>query len=45
MRDEFDDRLWNDNHEAFSAAIDKAVKSVLLSLRKLNHLQFDAPWK
>lgn len=45
MRDEFDDRLWNDHHEAFSEAIDRVVKSIMLALCKLNRLQFDAPWK
>ena len=28
MRDEIDARFWVDNHEAFSASIDKAIAAV-----------------
>lgn len=38
MRDEFDGRLWEANHEAFSAAIGGALAAAAARLRTVPHL-------
>ena len=52
MRDEMDARLWVDHHQAFSDSVGRladAVGSFLatigVALRKLNQIEFDAPWR
>jgi hypothetical protein len=52
MRDEMDARIWVDNHQAFSDTVGNFFGSardffagVGLALRKLNQIEFDAPWR
>jgi hypothetical protein len=52
MRDEMDARLWVDHHQAFSDSVGRladAVGNVFaaigVALRKLNQIEFDAPWR
>lgn len=52
MTDGFLTRDWADNHNVMSDGIDKLVKSIgkglktlASSMKTLNRLQFDAPWK
>ena len=49
MRDEIDSRIWTEHGQAFSeslagflAAVGDAVGT---GLRRLNEIEFDAPWK
>ena len=45
MRDEMDARIWVDNHQAFSDAVGNFFAGIGLALRKLNQIEFDAPWR
>ena len=45
MQDDFQTREWADNHAAFSAGVDKLIRSVATAFASLNRQQFDAPWK
>lgn len=49
MRDEIDGRIWADHHQAFSEDLDKFFarigSAVGIALRRLNQIEFDAPWK
>jgi hypothetical protein len=44
MRDEFDDRMWVEHGAAFSAALSRLFAQVGVAFKKLNQIQFDAPW-
>lgn len=49
MRDEIDSRIWAEHGHAFSNDLAKffaaAGASVGTALRRLNEIEFDAPWK
>lgn len=49
MRDEIDMRIWNEHGHAFSEDLDKffarAGSAIGTVLRRLNEMEFDAPWK
>ena len=45
MRDEIDGRIWAEHHVEFTNAIAAALEKVMASLRALNRIQFDAPWR
>jgi hypothetical protein len=49
MRDEMDSRIWVDHHDAFSTDVARfltsAVANIGAGFRRLNEIQFDAPWK
>ena len=49
MRDEMDSRLWLQHGQAFSKTVADflagAADSIGTGLRRLNELEFDAPWK
>ncbi|HYD38184.1 MAG TPA: hypothetical protein VEA60_11255 [Allosphingosinicella sp.] len=49
MRDEIDSRLWVEHGHAFSESVaglfGAAAGAIGLGLRRLNEIEFDAPWK
>lgn len=49
MRDEMDGRIWVEHHQAFSGDLAKffarAGEAVGTVLRRINEIEFDAPWK
>jgi hypothetical protein len=49
MRDEIDGRIWVEHHNGFSEDLDRVFarigSAVGLALRRLNEMEFDAPWK
>ncbi|MEA3008617.1 MAG: hypothetical protein QOJ91_309 [Sphingomonadales bacterium] len=49
MRDEIDSRLWVEHGHAFSETVAnflaRAGDAVGTGLRRLNEMEFDAPWK
>jgi len=49
MRDEIDMRIWNEHGHAFSEDLAKffanAAAAIGIGLRRLNEMEFDAPWK
>lgn len=49
MRDEIDSRIWVEHHDAFSEDVAKlfaaAAANIGAVLRRLNEIEFDAPWK
>jgi hypothetical protein len=49
MRDEIDSRFWVEHGHAFSETVANffgaAGSTIGLGLKRLNELEFDAPWK
>jgi hypothetical protein len=45
MRDELFDREYQAGRSALNASIDRMIEGMARSLRALNAIQFDAPWK
>ena len=49
MRDEIDSRIWAQHGHAFSEDLDNLFarigSTVGIALRRLNEMEFDAPWK
>ncbi|HLL30054.1 MAG TPA: hypothetical protein VK403_03555 [Allosphingosinicella sp.] len=45
MRDEIDSRIWADHGGAFSEELARFFANLGTGLRRLNEIQFDAPWK
>jgi hypothetical protein len=45
MRDEMDARLWLEHGHAFSVFIANIVKEAGVALRRLNEIQYRAPWQ
>ena len=45
MRDEIDSRIWVENHHRFSDDLAKLFANIGAGFRRLNEIQFDAPWK
>ena len=49
MRDEMDSRIWVEHHDAFSEGLENLFArlgaAVGIALRRLNQIEFDAPWK
>ncbi|MGH6614313.1 hypothetical protein [Sphingomonas sp.] len=45
MRDDFHSQAWADHHGDLTASINKAIRSFMAGLERLNALQFDAPWR
>ena len=45
MRDDFYSASWAQHHRQLSAAIHKAIGTVMQSLEWLNRYQFSAPWR
>lgn len=44
MRDEMDNRMWNEHHEAFSASIAVAIDKLRAVFKQLYCHNFSAPW-
>lgn len=44
MRDEYDDRLWNDGREQINKDIDRLVARIMQAFRVLHGIQWAAPW-
>jgi hypothetical protein len=49
MRDEIDSRVWVEHHGAFAEDVAKffaaAAANIGAGFKRLNEIQFDAPWK
>ncbi|HEX9963377.1 MAG TPA: hypothetical protein VGB04_00135 [Allosphingosinicella sp.] len=45
MRDEIDSRIWNEHGHRFSEDLAKLFANIGGGFRRLNQIQFDAPWK
>jgi hypothetical protein len=45
MRDEIDSRIWNEHGHAFSESLEALFATIGTALRRLNAIEFDAPWK
>lgn len=49
MRDEMDSRIWVEHRGAFSEGLAKffatAAANIATGFRRLNEIEFDAPWK
>ena len=45
MRDEIFDREYQAGRAALNASIDRLIDGLSRSLKVLNAIQFDAPWK
>lgn len=49
MRDEMDGRIWVEHHHDWSndlaTTIARAVEAIGAGLKRLNEIEFDAPWK
>lgn len=49
MRDEIDGRIWAEHGQAFSEDLAKLLArigaAIGTGLRRLNEMQFDAPWR
>jgi hypothetical protein len=49
MRDEIDSRIWTEHHQNFSEDVASLLAaigaSVGTALRRLNEIEFEAPWK
>jgi hypothetical protein len=44
MRDEYDDRLWNDGREQINMGIDRLMARVMQAFCILHAIQWSAPW-
>ncbi|HEY0130942.1 MAG TPA: hypothetical protein VGB57_06010 [Allosphingosinicella sp.] len=45
MRDEIDSRIWAEHGHAFSEDLANFFANIGAGFRRLNEIQFDAPWK
>lgn len=45
MRDEFDGRLWIEHGRSFGEAVSFLIDQVRVALKRLNEIEFDAPWR
>lgn len=45
MRDEIDSRVWVEHGHAFSESIETFFANIGVAFRRLNEIEFDAPWK
>lgn len=45
MRDELDGRLWAEHHEQFSRSVTELIDAIRLAFRKLNEIEYEAPWR
>ena len=45
MRDAMEARLWAEHGHAFAVAVAGILASVWTALKRLNAIQFDAPWE
>lgn len=44
MRDEYDDRLWNDGREHANRGIDQLIGGIMQAFRALHRVQWASPW-
>lgn len=44
MRDEYDDRLWNDGREHANHGIDQLIAAIMQAFRALHRVQWTSPW-
>jgi hypothetical protein len=44
MRDEYDDRLWNDGREHTNQGIDRLIAGIMQAFRALHRVQWTSPW-
>jgi hypothetical protein len=45
MRDEIESRIWIAHGADFTAFIGKIIDAASISLKRLNEIEFDAPWR
>jgi hypothetical protein len=44
MRDEYDDRLWNDGRDHANRGIDQFLAGIMQAFRALHRVQWESPW-
>ncbi|MCI4589668.1 hypothetical protein MOK15_06140 [Sphingobium sp. BYY-5] len=44
MRDEYDDRLWNDGRTVINHGIDRLIATIMQAFRVLHCIHWSAPW-
>lgn len=45
MHEPFDSRLWADHHHEITAGMHELFLKIGDAFRKLNEIEFDAPWR
>ena len=45
MRDELEARMWLQHGAAFSAFVAETVKATARGFKRLNEIEFSAPWR
>lgn len=45
MNEDFARKEWADNHHVLSVGIANAVEAIGTALKRLNAIQYDAPWQ
>lgn len=45
MRDEIDGRLWAEHGRSFSDSLASLFSQVRIALKRLNEIEFEAPWR
>ena len=45
MREEIDDRLWNDHGQELTTAVVKWIEALSAAFIRLNERQYAAPWR
>lgn len=44
MRDEFESRMWIEHGAEFNAFVARVLDQAWQALKRLNEIEFDAPW-
>jgi hypothetical protein len=45
MRDEMDSRMWLEHRDTFANNVTALFAAIGTGLKRLNQIEFDAPWK
>jgi hypothetical protein len=45
MRDEYDGRLWAENHKDITAGVGNLLKAIMQAFCVLNNIEYSAPWR
>ncbi len=45
MINDYDTAVWAEHHASFSDNVRRLVSTVMVSLRRLHAIQYEAPWR
>lgn len=45
MQSDFESAAWADNHKLMSAMVKSWIDKVVYAFKRLNAIQYDAPWE